>query len=180
MRSSTPWNFEIIFRHAVKTTIKRNVGKKCLRWITEEVALRYASFALRGWRSARYQSGCHRDKEQQQCLAIRRVLDNLACLQSLISRESKNTSERDFPSFLLFRLMVLSGSPRLMSLDTPRRSWLVLRRFKSRSIPSIMTTVIPQILSPFDWFSIDRDSPFRFVSISLDKDLQSSNSTLIY
>lgn len=34
MRSSTPWNFEIIFRHAVKTTIKRNVGAKCLRWIT--------------------------------------------------------------------------------------------------------------------------------------------------
>lgn len=70
MRSGTSWNFEIIFWHAVKTTIERIVGKKLSMNHFEEVALWYASFALRGWRSTRYQSACHRDKERQRCLGF--------------------------------------------------------------------------------------------------------------
>lgn len=160
MRSSTPWNFEIIFRHAVETTIKTNVGEKYLRWITLK-KLRYDTPRLLCVGDDRLVINLPATVVKNDDISLFAGVSIVSLVySSWFPARAKIQSVRDFSPFLLFRLIVLSGSSRSMFLDTTRHSWLVLRRFKSRSIPSIMTTVIPQILSPLDWFSIDRDSPF--------------------
>lgn len=140
MRNNAPWNFEIIFRHAVKTNSGRITGEKYLPPIASKKLRSDApSLSCAGADQLVINLSVTVIQNDNGVLIFAKIIQLSSIVsplwQSLISHESKNTSVRDFLSLLLSRLMVLSGSSRSVSLDTPHFTGLVSQRFKSRSIP---------------------------------------------